>query len=134
MSASLIAAVVAEIEAYSRGERAVPLSWRVLEEFAGFSHVSLWAKPSIREAYKTAREALRADATPLFKAPRTADERVVAMEASLNQAREVIRRYDEVWATYEYNMLRLGLDADELRRPLDPVNRAILRRKSHGSR
>ncbi len=122
--------VVAEIQAYGRKERSAPLTWSALEDFAGFSHVSLWAKPAIREAYKTAREALRADATPIIKPPRTADERIVAMEASLAEAREAIRKYDELWATYEYNMLRLGLDADELRRPLDPINRVSLRRRN----
>lgn len=134
MSESVIASVVAEIVAYGRRERATPLSWRALEEFAGFSHVSLWAKLPIKEAYKAAREALRAEATPLIRAPRTADQRIVAMQSSLDAAREVIRRYDERWAIYEYNMLRLGLDSDELRRPLDPTNRVILRGKGRGSR
>jgi hypothetical protein len=59
--------VIAEIEAYQRKERLVPLSWGALEKVSGFSHVSLWAKPAIKAAYATAREALRADATPLIK-------------------------------------------------------------------
>lgn len=124
----MIAMVVAEIEAYGRKERAGSLSWGALEQFSGFSHVSLWAKPSIKAAYIAARAALRADATPLIKAPRTIDERILSMQASIDEAREIIRAYDELWTLYEYNMQRLGLNADELRRPLDPVNRAILRR------
>ena len=130
MSESIIATVVAEIEAYGRKERTAPLSWAALEEFAGFSHVSLWAKPAIKQAYKAARETLRVDATPHLRAPRTHDQRIVAMQASLDEAREVIRIYDVLWATYEYNMLRLGLDAGELRRPPDAINRLALRRGS----
>jgi hypothetical protein len=131
MTQATIAAVVAEIDAHRRGERAGKLSWSILEEFSGFSHVSLWSKPDIKSAFNAAREALRADSTPAMKAPRTSDERLAVTQAALHEAREIIRGYDELWALYEYNILRLGLDADELRRPLDPVNRVLVRRR-HG--
>ncbi len=127
MTPATIRAVVAEIAAYRRAEHEEPLSWAVLERFSGFSRVSLWAKPAIKDAFQKARAALRPDATPAIKAPRTTDERVAAMQRTVEELRDIVRAYDERWALYEYNAHRLGLDPDELRRPLDPLKRGEIR-------
>ena len=127
MTPATIKAVVDEIAAYGRAEREEPLSWSALERFSGFSRVSLWAKPAIKDAFQKAREALKADATPTIKAPRTKDERVVAMQQSVDELRAIVRAYDERWTLYEYNAHRLGLDPEELRRPMDPVARGDVR-------
>jgi hypothetical protein len=127
MTPATIKAVVDEIAAYGRSERDEPLSWAALTKFSGFSRVSLWAKPTIRDAFQKAQEALRSDATPAIKAPRTIDERILAMQRTIEELRTTIRVYDEQWARYEYNMRRLGYDPDELRRPLDPLARDLLR-------
>jgi hypothetical protein len=127
MTPAIVKAVVDEIAAYGRSERDEPLSWAVLVKFSGFSRVSLWAKPAIRDAFQKVQEALRSDATPPIKAPRTTDERVLAMQQTVEELRAIIRAYDERWALYEYNMHRLGYDPGELRRPLDPVARGQVR-------
>ena len=127
MTPATIKAVVDEIAAYGRSEREEPLSWAALVEFSGFSRISLWAKPAIKDAFQKAQEALRSDATPPIKAPKTTDERVLAMQQTIEELRVLIRAYDEQWALYEYNMQRLGYDPDELRRPLDPVARGEVR-------
>jgi hypothetical protein len=127
MAPATIAAVVAEIKAYGQGERDEPLSWAALEAFSGFSHVSLWKKPAIKAAFQEVRQAQRADATPISKPPRTSDERVLAMQAAFAELRDIVRAYDEQWALYEHNMQRLGIDPDELRRPLDPIERNIVK-------
>lgn len=123
MTPATIKAVVDEIAAYGRSEREEPLSWAALVKFSGFSRISLWAKPAIKDAFQKAQEALRSDATPNIKAPRTTDERLVAMQQTLEELRSIVRAYDERWALYEYNMNRLGHDPAELRRPLDPLAR-----------
>ncbi len=127
MTPAIIKTVVDEIAAYGRSEREEPLSWAALVSFSGFSRVSLWAKPAIKDAFQKAQEVLRSDATPPIKMPRTADERVLAMQRTVEQMRAIIRTYDEQWALYEYNMHRLGYDPGELRRPLDPVARGEVR-------
>jgi hypothetical protein len=127
MTPAIIKAVVDEIHAYGKGERAGPLSWSALETFAGFSRVSLWAKPTIKEAFQQVNAAQRRDATPRIKAPRTTDERIDAMQRTVDELREIVRAYDERWVLYEYNVQRLGLDPGELRRPLDPLVREQLR-------
>ena len=96
-------------------------------KFSGFSRISLWGKPAIKDAFQKAQEALRADATPTIKAPRVTAERVLAMQQTLEELRAIVRAYDERWALYEYNAHRLGLDPDELRRPLDPLARGQVR-------
>jgi hypothetical protein len=127
MTPATIKTVVDEIAAYGRSEREEPLSWAALVRFSGFSRISLWAKPAIKDAFQKAQEALRTDATPTIKAPRTTDERVLAMQQTQEELRAIVRAYDERWALYEYNAHRLGLDPDELRRPLDPLVRGQVR-------
>lgn len=127
MTPAAIAAVVAEIKAYGRGERDTPLTWAQLSAFSGFSHVSLWKKSAIKAAFQEVQQAQRGDATPTIKAPRTADERVLALQQKVEELREIVRVYDELWALYEHNVHRLGIEPDELRRPLDPVARQMLR-------
>jgi len=128
MTPATVAAVVAEIKAYGRGERDAPLNWAQLEGFSGFSHVSLWKKPAIKAAFQEVRQAHRVDATPTIKAPKTVDERIAAMQATIDELRSVVRAYDERWALYEHNVQRLGIEPEELRRPLDPVERNAVRR------
>jgi hypothetical protein len=123
MTPAVIAAVVAEINAFGRGERDAPLNWERLETFSGFSQVSLWKKPAIKAAFQDVRQAQRADATPPIKPPKTTDERIAVMQATLDELRSIVRSYDEQWALYEHNVQRLGIEPDELRRPLDPVER-----------
>ncbi len=72
------------------------------------------------------KQGMRADATPCIKAPRTTDERIVGLQAIIDELREIVRAYDEQWALYEHNVHRLGLDTEELRRPLDPTQRALV--------
>jgi hypothetical protein len=127
MTPAVIAAVVAEIKAHERGERDAAVSWAQLEGFSGFSQVSLWKKPEIKAAFKAVREAQRAYATPIIKPPRTTDERILAMQVALDELRGIVRAYDEQWALYEHNVHRLGIDPEELRRPLDPVERHMVR-------
>jgi hypothetical protein len=127
MTQATIKIVVDEIAAYGRSEREQPLSWAALVKFPGFSRISLWAKPVIKDAFQKVREATRADATPIIKVPRTAEDRVLAMQQTLDELRAIVRTYDERWALYEYNMHRLGHDPAELRRPLDPLARGQVR-------
>jgi hypothetical protein len=127
MTPATIAAVVAEIKAYGRGERDTTLSWAALTTFSGFSSVSLWKKPSILEAFREVQQATRSDATPAIKPPKTVDERLVSYQCTVEELRSIIRGYDERWALYEYNIHRLGIDPEELRRPLDPVGREAVR-------
>ena len=127
MTPAAIAAVVAEIEAYRRGERAGPLTWKALCEFSGFSHVSLWKKAAIKAAFANVQQAQRADATPNIKPPKTADERVRSLQEVVGELQGIIRAYDELWALYEHNVHRLGIEPDELRRPLDAVARERVR-------
>jgi len=115
-----------EIEAYGRGQRESRLTWKALEEFSGFSHVSLWQKPEIRTAFKRAKAAHKTDATPTIKR-RSVDERIAVLEETISILREQLRAYDELWALYEFNVHRMGLDPEELRRPLDRLNRRDVR-------
>ncbi len=66
-------------------------------------------------------------ATPAIKPPSTADERIARMQGMIDELREIIRAYDEQRALYEHNVHRLGLDAEELRRPLDSIVRTIVK-------
>ena len=127
MTPAVIAAVVAEIEAYARGDRANPLTWKALCAFSGFSHVSLWKKAEIKKAFAKVQQSQRSDATPAIKAPRTIDERVLGLVQTIDDLRGTIRAYDELWVLYEHNVHRLGIDPDELRRPLDHLARGLVR-------
>lgn len=127
MTPATIKTVVDEIAAFERSERDEPLSWAALVKFSGFSRISLWAKPAIKNAFQKAQETFRADATPTIKPPRTTDERVLGMQQTLEELRAIVRSYDERWALYEYNMHRLGFDPEELRRPLDRLARGEVR-------
>jgi len=127
MTPATIAAVVAEIEAYGRGGRQGSLTWKALRDFAGFSHVSLWKKPSIKTAFIRVQQAQRTHATPTIKAPKTTDERVLTLKRAVADLQDTIRAYDELWALYEHNTQRLGIEPEELRRPLDSVARATVR-------
>ncbi|MGH7736655.1 MAG: hypothetical protein ACREMP_02115 [Candidatus Tyrphobacter sp.] len=128
MTQATIAAVVAEIEAYGRGERSGQLSWKALCAFSGFSHVSLWKKPAIKTAFADIQQARRVDATPNIKAPKSTDERVAALKMTVDKLEGTIQAYDELWALYEYNVHRMGWDPEELRRPMDPTAREAVRR------
>lgn len=123
MTPAIIAAVVAEIQAYGSGKRERPLTWQALSEFSGFSHVSLWKKAPIKAAFGVVQQAQRPDATPSMKAPKTTDERVSALQSTVEELRSIIRAYDERWALQEHNIHRLGIEPDELRRPLDELAR-----------
>ena len=127
MTASTVASILAEIDAYERGERNKPLTWRALEEFSGFSHVSMWKRREVRDAFQAAKARMRADATPTVTPPRTTDERIVAMQAQIDALREIVRAYDEQWICYEYNAQRIGVDAEELRKPIVAVQRVPVR-------
>jgi hypothetical protein len=129
MSPAAIAAVVAEIDAYGRRERAGQLTWKALSEFSGFSHVSLWKKPAIKIAFAQVRQSQRVDATPTMKAPKTGDERVLGLQEAIEDLRSTVRAYDELWALYEHNMQRLGIDPSELRKPLDSLARETVRNR-----
>lgn len=129
MSPAAIAAVVAEIDAYGRRERAGQLTWKALSEFSGFSHVSLWKKPAIKIAFAQVRQSQRVDATPTMKAPKAGDERVLGLQEAIEDLRSTVRAYDELWALYEHNMQRLGIDPSELRKPLDSVARETVRNR-----
>ena len=118
--------VVEEIEAYGRAEREATLTWARIVAFAGFSQVALWKKTAIKDAFKRAKEAAKASATPVIKA-RAIPEQITRLEAIIAQQREQIRAYDELWALYEYNVHRMGLRAEDLRRPLDRLNRSEVR-------
>lgn len=133
MTPATIAAVVAEIEAYGRRERTELLTWKALSEFSGFSHVSLWKKPAIKTAFAQVRQSQRADATPTIKTPKTADERIRVLQEAIEDLRTTIRAYDELWALYEHNTQRLGLDPDELRRPLPSAARETIRNRRIGA-
>lgn len=125
MTQAHINAVVAEIEAHSRGERDGILSWARLADFSGFSHVALWQKKPIKEAFQRAK-ALRSG-NRAADSRRTVDERIAVMQSEIDRLRDTIRVYDELWSLYEYNLHRLGLNSDDLRRPLDAVNRRDVR-------
>lgn len=127
MRAVDVASIVAEIEAYRAGKRSGRLTWAKIVEFSGFSHVSLWKRERIRTAFQSAQAAMRNDATPSIKPPRTVDERVIALQAKIEELRAVVTSYDEMWARYEFNVHRLGLDPDELRKPLDRLARSSVR-------
>jgi hypothetical protein len=132
MSQALIATVVGEIEEYGAGRRGQPLSWGALAAFAGFSIVALWRKEKIKNAFQRVKQQLRESATPPIKPRKTVDERVVRLEATIVELREIIRAYDEQWALYEYNVHSMGLEPEDLRRPLDCTWRTAhkARRKS----
>jgi hypothetical protein len=68
-----------------------------------------------------------------YKGPRTAAERVLDMQKTIEELRAIMRSYDERWALYEYNLHRLGHDPEELRRPLDPLARSQVRARHQGS-
>jgi hypothetical protein len=128
MTPAAIAVVVAEIEAYGRGERQGPLSWKALRDFSGFSQVSLWKKLAIKTAFVQVRQAQRIDATPAMRRPRTADERVLALEKTVDRLAQTIRAYDELWVLYEYNVQRVGIEPSELRQPLQTAGRQAVRK------
>jgi hypothetical protein len=136
MTPAIITAVVTEIKAYGRGERETPLSWSALVSFSGFSKVSMWAKPEIKNAFQQVQRSRRPDATPAVKPRRTVDERIEALESKVKRLRENVRAYDELWALYEYNSHRMGWNPEELRRPLDSVTREVVRsrRRLHSVR
>ena len=135
MTPLIVKTVVDEIAAYRRSEREDSLSWAALVKFSGFSRISLWAKPAIKDAFQRAQEALRADATPNIKAPKTTDERIVTLLQAIEELQAIVRAYDERWAVYEYNFHRLGYDPEEMRRPLDPLARGQVRgRQNRGIR
>lgn len=127
MTSAAIDTVVKEIEAYGRGERPDKLNWKALCEYSGFSQVSLWKKPAIKAAFARVRQSQRADATPAISPPRTVDERVAAVQKTIDELRANIRAYDQLWALYEYNIQRLGVASDELRRPLPSPNRETVK-------
>ena len=127
MAVATVRAIVDEITAYGRSERDEELSWAALVKFSGFSRVSLWAKPEIKDAFQKAQAAKRSDATPPIRPPKTTDDRIVEMQRTMEELRAIIRAYDEQWALYEYNMHRLGQDPEELRRPLDSLARDIVK-------
>src|SRR5579862_9694003 len=97
MRAVDVASIIAEIEAYRCGARSGRLTWAKLVEFSGFSHVSLWKREKIRAAFQNAQAAMRSDATPHIKPPRTIDERVVALQSKIEELRAVVASYDEMW-------------------------------------
>lgn len=130
MTPAHVAAIIAELGAYRRGERDGRLTWKKIVQFSGFSHVSLWKRKEICEAFRSARAALRKDATPTINKRRTPDERAAQLLLKIDGLKAVIQTYDELWVRYEYNMHRLGLDPEELRRPLDGLAREIVRSKS----
>lgn len=134
MTPAIIATVIVEIEAYERGERDEKLTWRRIGEFSGFSRVALWQKESIKTAFQRAKYHAKAEATPQVKPPKTTDERIAQMQATVKKLRSIIESYDEQWAAYEYNMHRMGLDPDELRRPLPALQRAVLKSRRRPAR
>ncbi len=131
---AIVQAIIGEIRAHKDGKREGKLSWAALEEFSGFSRVALWTKPQIKEPFQAAKASFKADATPKIKPRKTIDERIVALEASLDELRETVRQYDERWALYEYNAHQLGIDPALLRRPLDPVARGQVRSRKRNFR
>ena len=126
-----IARAVDEIHAYERGERPTGISWPAIVEFMGFSQVSLWKRPEILTAFQAAKRSRSAGATPKITL-KTIEERIMRRDAIIEEQRLTIEAYRELWARYEANMLRLGYDPEELRRPLDRINRFDL--KSRGQR
>lgn len=129
MTQAHISAIVAEIEAYGRGEREGALTWAQLENFAGYSHVALWQKEPIKAAFQRVKQEQRRQQTPNTSARRTTDERLIAMQHLVDELRETIRAYDERWVLCEYNMHRMGLDPSELRGPLDALDRVGIKRR-----
>jgi hypothetical protein len=121
-----ISAILKELHDWEHRRREGVLKWSRIEEFSGFSRVALWSRTDIREAYQRAKHALRSDATPRIK-ERSIDERLSSLRSEIEEMRQMINRYDELWSLYESNMHRMGLDPAELRRPLDPIFRQQVR-------
>ena len=53
----------ARIESYRNGQHDGAFTWSEIKAFAGYSRVALWGQLAIREAFRTGKEATRADAT-----------------------------------------------------------------------
>jgi hypothetical protein len=121
-----VSAILKELHNWERGHREGPLTWSRIEAFSGFSRIALWSRTDIREAYQRAKHAQRSDATPRIK-ERSMDERLSSLRSEIEEMRQTINRYDELWSLYESNMHRMGLDPAELRRPLDRIFRTQVR-------
>jgi hypothetical protein len=131
MTQAQVVAIVNEIESYRQGQRPGRLTWGKIVEFSGFSHVSLWKRTEIHAAFQQAKAALRDDATPPIKAPRTSDERVAALQLKIEELTAIIQAYDEMWVRYEFNVHRVGLNPEELRRPIPGLARSAVRSRRH---
>lgn len=128
ITTEVAAAVVKELSAWAGGSRRQKLTWKAIEEFSGFSKPALWANPKVKAAFQEAKVALRRKKIPPVKPPRTIDARIEGLEGEITRLREVENRYRELWDRYEYNAQRLGIDPDELRKPLEPPSRVNLKK------
>lgn len=112
--------VLNELDHWLRGERPGVLTWKVLEDFSGFTRQSLCKKSRIVELYDRAKALQR---NTERKPPKSPDERLARLSAELEHLRRVLDRYDERFARIAYWCNAKGIDLSELIGPMPTRHR-----------
>jgi len=125
MSVDDIDRVIAELDAWRRGERAGRLTWKRLEATSGFTRQALSAKDTICEAYGQIKAATRTSRGP--RPCKTDQQQLDDLRREIDRLKSVIARYDERWIRWTRNATLLGYDLDRLNEPLEPPARSHTR-------
>ncbi|HTY53858.1 MAG TPA: hypothetical protein VMB26_01590 [Candidatus Binataceae bacterium] len=119
--------VLNELDQWLRGERSGVLTWKVLEDFAGFSRQTLSKKSRIVQLYDKAKATQRnTERTP----PKSPDERFARLSAEVEHLRRVIDRYDERFARVAYWCNAKGISLSDLIEPMPARHRDTERQRS----
>ncbi|WP_285577747.1 hypothetical protein [Geothrix limicola] len=118
------------LENWEVGNKKGHLTWDELAKSVGFSRGTLEARPEIKARYWKTKAALKAKNSPFTRPERAAKsgaeaflQRIDLLEEELRALKDTLSAYDAKWKRYEFNAIRLGLEPEELDRPLPPLSR-----------
>jgi hypothetical protein len=120
--------IVSELRRWQEGEMGLKLNWEKVEKFSGFTKPALHAKQEIREAFKSAKQALQ---NPDRKsASRLKDDYAIYLENRIKSLNGELEQYKKLendwlgkWQRIAYHLRVHGLLIEDVDKVLPSIMR-----------
>ncbi|MGF6634892.1 hypothetical protein [Paraburkholderia sp. MM6662-R1] len=120
--------IVSELERWRDRELGTKLTWEKIEAFSGYTRQALSRHPRIKLAYDEAKRALADPAR--VSSSRSRDEEPKYFDQTVRDLEGKVKRYQDLeqtwfqrWQRIAVRCSELGLNIEDLDKPLDDLNR-----------
>ncbi|QBQ98441.1 hypothetical protein E1956_01195 [Paraburkholderia pallida] len=120
--------IISELERWRDRELGTKLTWEKIEAFSGYTRQALSRHPRIKLAYDEAKHALADPAR--VSSSRSRDEERKYFDQTVRDLESKVKRYQDLeqtwfqrWQRIAVRCSELGLNIEDLDKPLDDLNR-----------